>query len=68
MPYSYPESLFHFVEGVAYIDEGRWALAFVFQLVVDFINWWMSFFKGSVFLSKSEVVGRYKFAVFYNGC
>ena len=28
----------NFVEGLAYIDEGRSVVAFVFQVVMDFIN------------------------------
>jgi len=57
-----------FVEGLAYIDECRCAVAFVFQVVVDFIDKSMSLFDGSVFLSKCKLVGPYEFAFIYNGC
>jgi hypothetical protein len=48
----------YLVKGLTDVNEGRVAEAVVLQIVVDFVNYSVQFFDGSLFCSKSELMGR----------
>jgi hypothetical protein len=48
----------HFVEGLTDVDDGLGAEAFVFQMVVDFVDYFVHLFDSSVFCSESELMRK----------
>jgi hypothetical protein len=48
----------YLVKGLTDVDEGGGAEAFVFQIIIDFVDYSVHLFDGSVFCSESKLMRR----------